>query len=86
VAACVEHLLGVDLDAAPATASYGVAHILCALSVTNAELRALALAEKDMTPEQFDQLQGERASNQPGLRFIAYFFGSSFVCYVCSIV
>lgn len=39
------------------TASYGIAHILAALTVTNKELRDRALAEKDITPEQFEQLQ-----------------------------
>ena len=44
-----------DLDAR-STAAYGLTHILCALTVTNRELRAKALADKDITPEQFDQL------------------------------
>lgn len=39
------------------TASYGIAHIIAALTVTNKELRDKALAEKDITPEQFEQLQ-----------------------------
>jgi hypothetical protein len=39
------------------TAAYGIAHILAALTVTNGELHAKALAEKDMTPEQYEQLQ-----------------------------
>jgi hypothetical protein len=39
------------------TAAYGVAHILAALTVTNRELRDRALAERDITAEQFQQLQ-----------------------------
>jgi hypothetical protein len=34
-----------------------VAHILAAVTVTNNELRAKALAEKDMSVEQYKQLQ-----------------------------
>lgn len=56
MAACVQELTKLDLDVR-STAAYGVAHILCALSVTNRELRAIALAEKDITPEQYDQMQ-----------------------------
>ncbi len=58
VSASIDHLLSIDLNSIQSTTSYGVAHILAALTVTNAELRAKALAEKDMTPEQFEQLQG----------------------------
>ena len=58
VAASVEHLLALELDAS-STAAYGVAHILAALTVTNAELRSRALADKGITPEQFEQLQRE---------------------------
>jgi len=39
------------------TAAYGIAHILAAITVTNSELRAIALAEKDISPEQYEQLQ-----------------------------
>jgi hypothetical protein len=39
------------------TAAYGVAHILAALTVTNRELRDRALAEREITAEQFQQLQ-----------------------------
>lgn len=39
------------------TAAYGLAHIVCSLTVTNHELRAKALAEKDLTPEQYEQLE-----------------------------
>ena len=38
------------------TAAYGIAHILAALTVSNHELRAKALAEKDMSTEQYEQL------------------------------
>ena len=55
VAACIPELMKLDLDAR-STAAYGLTHILCALTVTNRELRAKALADKDITPEQFDQL------------------------------
>jgi hypothetical protein len=56
VAACVAELTKLDLDVR-STAAYGVAHILCALTVTNRELRAAALADKDITPEQYEQMQ-----------------------------
>lgn len=39
------------------TAAYGIAYIFAALTVTNRELRAVALAEKDMTVEQYEKLQ-----------------------------
>jgi hypothetical protein len=55
VAASVEHLLGIDLDTR-STVAYGVAHILAAITVTNKELHAKALAEKDMSVEQYEQL------------------------------
>lgn len=45
-----------DLDV-KSTAAYGLAHIMAALTVTNRELRAKALAEKDMTVEQYEQMQ-----------------------------
>ena len=53
VAACVSELVHLDLDAR-STAAFGVSHILSALTVTNRELRALALAEKEITPEQYE--------------------------------
>jgi hypothetical protein len=57
VSACIPELLKlVDLDVR-STAAYGLAHILSCLTVTNYELRAKALAEKEMTPEMYDQLQ-----------------------------
>lgn len=39
------------------TIAYGVAHILAAVTVTNRELRAKALAEKDISEEQYQQMQ-----------------------------
>jgi hypothetical protein len=39
------------------TAAYGLAYIFAALTVTNRELRAVALAEKEMTVEQYEKLQ-----------------------------
>jgi hypothetical protein len=56
VAACIGELTRLDLDLR-STAAYGVVHILCSLTVTNRELRALALADKDISPEQFEQMQ-----------------------------
>lgn len=56
VAACVSELVKLDLDVR-STAAYGVAHILASLTVTNRELRAIALADKDISPEQYDQMQ-----------------------------
>lgn len=60
VAQSMEALLQLDLDPSTtgrSTAPYGVAHILAAVTVTNNELRAKALAEKDMSVEQYKQLQ-----------------------------
>ena len=60
MAASLDALLSIDLDptsTARSTAPYGVAHILAALTVTNKELRAKALAEKDISVEQYEQLQ-----------------------------
>ena len=55
VAASIEYLLALDLDTR-STIAYGVAHILAAITVTNKELHAKALAEKDMSVEQYEQL------------------------------
>ena len=76
MSASIDHLLSIDLDSIQSTASYGVAHILAALTVTNAELRAKALAEKDMTPEQFEQLQGFNSNNEN----ILFYFFNGFLC------
>lgn len=56
VKACVTELTRLDLDVR-SSAAYGLVHILAALTVTNAELKARALADKDITPEQYDQMQ-----------------------------
>jgi hypothetical protein len=48
--------LALDLDVR-STAAYGLAHILAALTVTNQELHAKALQEKDISPEQYEQMQ-----------------------------
>ena len=39
------------------TAAYGLAHIFAALSVTNKELKTRALAERGVTPDQYEQMQ-----------------------------
>ncbi len=56
VAACITELTKLDLDVR-STAAYGLTHILAALTVTNSELHTRALAEKDISPEQFQQMQ-----------------------------
>jgi hypothetical protein len=48
VAPSISALVSIEVDPR-STAAYGIAHILAALTVTNQELRAKALAEKDMT-------------------------------------
>jgi hypothetical protein len=55
VAASLSSLVNLDLDVR-STAAYGLAHIFAALTVSNHELRKRALAEKDMTPEQYETL------------------------------
>ena len=45
VKACVSELVSLDLDVR-SSAAYGLAHILAALTVTNSELMAKALADK----------------------------------------
>ncbi len=56
VASAIQLLASLELDAR-STAGYGLAHIFAAITVTNAELHAKALAEKDMTVEQYEQLK-----------------------------
>lgn len=56
MAASVGPLVALEIDQR-STIAYGVAHILASLSVTNAELRRKALAEKDITEEQYNQMQ-----------------------------
>eukprot|EP01041_Mallomonas_annulata_P007218 gene7218-14717_t len=59
VAAAVAPLIALTKtsDLSRGSASYGLAHMFASLTVTNHELRAIALAEKDMTPDQFQKLQ-----------------------------
>jgi len=56
VSSALKALLTLDLDVR-STAAYGLTHVLAALTITNYELRQRALAEKDITPEQYDQVQ-----------------------------
>ncbi len=56
LAPVIKFLSSLELDER-STASYGLAHIFASLTVTNKELRDKALAEKDISPEQFEQLQ-----------------------------
>jgi len=42
---------------AGATCAYTISYIFSQITVTNEELRRKALAEKDITPEQYDQMQ-----------------------------
>lgn len=48
--------LAEDLDCR-SSAAYGLAHILASLTVTNHELRLKALAEKELSNEQYEQLK-----------------------------
>ena len=56
MAACVAELTKLDVDAR-SSAAYGVAYILSALTVTNKELRAIALAEKDISLDMYEKMQ-----------------------------
>eukprot|EP01039_Chlorochromonas_danica_P003633 gene3633-3978_t len=56
VAPLIPALTALHIDGR-SSSSYGLAHILAALTVTNRELKALALAEKEMTVEQYDKMQ-----------------------------
>lgn len=50
-------------------AAYGLAYIFATLSVTNRELRALVLAEKDISVEQYEKimdLQRIKAKDEAG--------------------
>lgn len=49
VKACVSELVSLDLDVR-SSAAYGLTHILAALTVTNSELMAKALADKVLLP------------------------------------
>lgn len=59
MSAAVTTIIALANDAARMsnTACFGLAHILCSLTVTNYELQLAALAEKEMTPEQYKQLK-----------------------------
>lgn len=56
ISACISELIKLPLTEG-STGVYGLAHIFAALTVTNRELRALALADKEMTVEQYDKLK-----------------------------
>ncbi|RYH32189.1 hypothetical protein EON65_01040 [archaeon] len=56
VASLIADLASLEVDPR-STAAYGLAHILASLTVTNKELKALALAEKEITVEQYEQMQ-----------------------------
>jgi hypothetical protein len=58
-ATAVNALLGLPVELYATKRSpvpYGLVYILSALTVTNHELKAIALADKGMTPEQFDKI------------------------------
>lgn len=55
VASALLSLSLLELDVR-STAAYGLAYIYAALSVTNWELKKNALVDKDMSPEQYDQI------------------------------
>ncbi len=56
VSPAVASLVALDVDPR-STAAYGIAHILAALTVSNHELKAKALADKEVSMEQYNQLQ-----------------------------
>ena len=61
--------LSTNLGVLSGSATYSLAHTLASLTVTNRELRALALAEKDMTLEQYEtlkDLQRVKAKDEDG--------------------
>jgi hypothetical protein len=51
----ITELCGIDI-AERSTIAFGIVHILASITVTNRELRALALAEKDMTVDQYEKM------------------------------
>jgi tetratricopeptide (TPR) repeat protein len=55
VKSCISELVNLSIPEG-SSALFAIAHIFAALTVTNRELKALALAEKEMTVEQYDQL------------------------------
>lgn len=56
VAPSIDPLLKLEIDPR-STIGYGVAHILASITVTNRELLKKALADKDITEEQYKQMQ-----------------------------
>ena len=64
----VKHFPKLQIDGR-SSAAYGMAHILAALTVTNKELKALALAEKDISLDQYEkmmELQRIKAKDEAG--------------------
>jgi tetratricopeptide (TPR) repeat protein len=55
VKSCIAELINLSIPEG-SSALFAIAHIFAALTVTNRELKALALAEKEMTVEQYEQL------------------------------
>jgi hypothetical protein len=62
VASALSSLSSLELDVR-STAAYGLAYIYAAISITNWELKKNALAEKDMSPEQYDQINNLQKIN-----------------------
>jgi hypothetical protein len=56
VKSCISELTQIPL-ASGSPAVFGLAYVLASLTVTNRELRAIALADKEMTLEQYDKLK-----------------------------
>lgn len=52
---CIKELSNLVVDSY-SSAAFGIAHIFSQLTVTNRELKAIALAEKEMTVEQHEQM------------------------------
>lgn len=52
----MKEILSLEIDPR-STLGFGIAHILSQLTVTNKELKAIALAEKEISVEQYEQLQ-----------------------------
>lgn len=64
----IKYLAQLQIDGR-SPAAFGLAYIFATLSVTNMELRALALAEKDISVEQYDkimELQRIKAKDEAG--------------------
>lgn len=68
VSPILTELCSIEVDER-STASYGLAFIFANLTVTNWELRALALADKDISVEQYEkmmELQRIKAKDENG--------------------